>query len=564
MLVYGQPQHQARLSVLLEHLHRRRARTRADSLEELRSLVIQAGQLEQGVADYWAGRDRLVLERVARITDWAARAFCAAWAAAVGREAPREGASAEAALAGLGRELEGFELHQDPVLCIRIPEGFEFYSLFPEQYCSGAWDWARRHAGRRPKTALVLGLRSIGTTLSALVGAALQAAGWKVQRLTVRPTGHPFTRRVQGLPKAGLGLEMGPTRPCALVVDEGPGLSGSSMAAAAEALFEAGYREISFFPGHNGEPGSAASAEVRRWWASIPRYWTRLADLRWHGLTLAESLTARTEELSQKLGRPADSLGVEPDRAGFEDLGGGLWRQRVFAREAEWPAICPGFERSKFLCVGRNGAAVLWKFAGLGCEWAGGQTAAERVLAQMRARSRTGWVAEPLGSFRGFIALPWLEGQRLHHKERYDGALLGHLGRYLTAAAGPALAEAEAKAATGRLREMLHANTREALGEALAERAFASGQAAELLEPGPAYGDGRLAPHEWVRTPDGRLLKTDCFGHDLDHTLVGKQSVLWDAAGALVEWGLAPGAAGPLLEPLRQAGIRLEPKALRF
>ncbi|HWG83910.1 MAG TPA: hypothetical protein VNT60_00405, partial [Deinococcales bacterium] len=50
------------------------------------------------------------------------------------------------------------------------------------------------------------------------------------------------------------------------------------------------------------------------------------------------------------------------------------------------------------------------------------------------------------------------------------------------------------------------------------------------------YGDGRLDPCEWVRTGDGRLLKTDAAGHDHDHTVVGPQPLAWDLAGALVEW----------------------------
>ncbi|CAA9380711.1 MAG: hypothetical protein AVDCRST_MAG64-626, partial [uncultured Phycisphaerae bacterium] len=75
----------------------------------------------------------------------------------------------------------------------------------------------------------------------------------------------------------------------------------------------------------------------------------------------------------------------------------------------------------------------------------------------------------------------------------------------------------------------------------------------------PAYGDGRLAPHEWLRTSDGRLLKTDCVGHDADHTLVGRQPVAWDVAGAMVEWGLDESSARPLLDGFRAAGGRVAP-----
>jgi hypothetical protein len=82
-----------------------------------------------------------------------------------------------------------------------------------------------------------------------------------------------------------------------LVVDEGPGLSGSSMAAAAAALAGAGVERgrISFFPGHGGDPGSAASDTVRAWWASSRRYVGPLAALRWGGRSLEGVLAERTQ-----------------------------------------------------------------------------------------------------------------------------------------------------------------------------------------------------------------------------------------------------------------------------
>lgn len=64
--------------------------------------------------------------------------------------------------------------------------------------------------------------------------------------------------------------------------------------------------------------------------------------------------------------------------------------------------------------------------------------------------------------------------------------------------------------------------------------------------PQPGYGDGRLAPHEWIRSPDGRIHKVDNHGHAGDHTWVGRQPLAWDLAGAEVEWGLDARRAGTL------------------
>src|SRR5207248_1441321 len=121
------------------------------------------------------------------------------------------------------------------------------------------------------------------------------------------------------------------------------------------------------------------------------------------------------------------------------------------------------------------------------------------------------------------------------------------------------------EAARTRLREMLYWNTWEALGEETAERTrMWCDRAFEIEgeEPSPSYGDGRMAPHEWLHLPSGRLLKMDSVGHDGDHTAVSRQPLAWDVAGALVEWGLDGEAAIPLLAAVQEAGEPTYPAAL--
>ncbi|HWH70342.1 MAG TPA: hypothetical protein VNT26_13230, partial [Candidatus Sulfotelmatobacter sp.] len=165
-----------------------------------------------------------------------------------------------------------------------------------------------------------------------------------------------------------------------------------------------------------------------------------------------------------------------------------------------------------------------------------------------------------LGSFDGFIAQPWMEGQRLQPTDAKDPAILSHLGRYLAARAGPILPLTAAQAGLKRLADILYWNIREACGERLAARAQAWVESLPPAEPGPSYSDGRMAPHEWLYTPDGRLLKTDSTGHQFDHTCVGEQSLLWDVAGVVVEWNLE--SAAPLLRSLRAAGIQNDSRLL--
>jgi hypothetical protein len=87
-----------------------------------------------------------------------------------------------------------------------------------------------------------------------------------------------------------------------------------------------------------------------------------------------------------------------------------------------------------------------------------------------------------------------------------------------------------------------------------------------LREPGPAllHGDGRLGPEDWVRLDDGRMLKRNATGTDLDHSWAGPQSVLWDVAGATVEWNMEGRRLAAFFTELARFGIVAGPHALNF
>lgn len=279
---------------------------------------------------------------------------------------------------------------------------------------------------------------------------------------------------------------------------------------------------------------------MRDWWRATPRRVAGPDAPVFGGKTLAEMLAGRS-------GGPVVRV---------EDLGGGVWRGAAYPDERQWPAAFPAFERAKYRAVRADGSAVLWKFEGL----AGG---AEEGAARMAELARRGWTLAPLDCALGFVARSWVEAAPLCREDR-DPALLRRIGRYIAEAALPAVQVVEQRAGLERLREMLYWNVREALGVAAAERASAyRGLAPEY--PWPSYGDGRLGPEEWLRRPDGRLLKVDGVGHRNDHTAVGAQPVAWDLAGAMVEWDLDDGAARPLLETFAKAGGEPPPvSALSF
>ncbi|HZQ48420.1 MAG TPA: hypothetical protein VFC07_15490, partial [Verrucomicrobiae bacterium] len=355
MIVYGDCRFEATADMLMDSLRRCAAAIDPNDLDGIRALLIRAGQLEQAISDFDSTPDAVAAAE--RTTDAAAAAFLAACAQSQ-LELPMPRFGTEDALNHLRSALQSPGRFTHAPLSVKIPEGFEFYALFPEQYCHSAIQWSARNPGvDRNRAVLVIGIRSIGTSLSALVAATLKAAGWQTERFTVRPAGPPFARTV-ALPSAPV-----PNARHALIVDEGPGMSGSSLAAVAQALVESGFKpeRISFLPGHDREPGPEASADIRRWWAAIPRHVTLLEKVRWNGLTLTESLAARSGGWSGAKTRLHD----------LEDLSGGLWRNKMYRSELEWPAVAVNFERLKYRCTNPRGASVLWKFAGLGAFWRG-------------------------------------------------------------------------------------------------------------------------------------------------------------------------------------------------
>jgi hypothetical protein len=63
--------------------------------------------------------------------------------------------------------------------------------------------------------------------------------------------------------------------------------------------------------------------------------------------------------------------------------------------------------------------------------------------------------------------------------------------------------------------------------------------------------DGRMAPHEWIRSHDGRLIKVDASQHGDDHFFPGPTDIHWDLAGAIVEWNMDADAEQYLLSQFR-------------
>ena len=469
----------------------------------LLDLFVDAGALAQGLIDVdfaRAGHDRTTpgSERLG------------AWLIALARlilppTAPDRPGQPEASRSALRATVALAEQPWPRTVAAKRAEGFAHYALFPEAYAVAATE-VDRTAG--PPT--VIGLRSIGLPLAAVVAAATGAATF----LSVRPIGPPFDRRLAlalDLERQMVGHPAAPV----LVVDEGPGLSGSSFGAVADRLEALGVdrRRVVFLPGHAGEPGPEASPRHRRRWAG-----TRRLVCDFDRLFLGPD--RRLEVIAAAaLGRPARLVA---------DLSGGGWRGHLPGRAAV--VADPARERRKLLFETADGP-VLAKFGGLG-------RPALAAAARQSRLAEAGFVPPVLGRADGFVFDRWCADARPLDPFGPDRPrFLARLGDYLgfRAAAFPAPDAVGASLAT--LAEMLRINAAGGLGLDCDRRA-----AATALEPRvrPVHTDGRLHAREWLCLPDGRILKTDAVDHDRSHDLIGPQDIAWDVAGATVEFALIP------------------------
>jgi hypothetical protein len=472
------------------------------------SLFIAAGELAQGVADAEFAKNGFdapspAQQAGARLLLALASAIRASWESAFAAAA----SAWEPALDALAPEI----LPQAAE--IKRPEGYAFYALYPESYLAAA----SALDGVVPTK--VVGIRSIGTGLAAMVAARLGGE----PPATVRPIGEPFRRELAVSPNLAAALLHKPDASFA-VVDEGPGLSGSSFGAVADFLEERGVapKRIHFFPSHEGELGPQASPRHLRRWRSAQRH---VVDF--------DALVLRAPKPAHRLENwVADLVGQATEA--LVDISGGDWRAQRYGSEEQWPAAHVQQERRKFLLRSPSGTWLL-KFAGLGEE-------GERKLERARRLAAAGFCPEVVGYRYGFLVERWIEGASpLTSGGATVAAFAERIGEYLSFRAVELPAAPGSGATLAQLFQMAMRNTALGLGQEPAARLERWRPRLAALESrvGRVEADNRLQRWEWLRLPDGRLLKTDAVDHHAAHDLVGCQDILWDVAGATVELGFA-------------------------
>jgi len=383
-------------------------------------------------------------------------------------------------------------------LTICTPEGFSYYALHPIDFGRLAL-----RVGTNGHPAAVLGIRSIGTTLSAVVSAALSTTGIPVERLTVRPTGHPYDRVIHFTLEEQKWIDkqelMGASF---LIVDEGPGRSGSTFLSVAEALLQAG----------------------------VPKERITLLGSRQPDLTQLCSPNG-----SNRWSQFQFAAVVPDSHSRFQDftyIGGGEWRRNALELSGEWPTCWPQMERLKFLSPdGRR----FWKFEGMG-------SFGEQVQLCTHELTKSGFGIPSADEGGGFVSYPVIHGNRMRAQD-ISNSLLENIARYC------AFRSAEFRMPPNipdRLAEMLVHNVQQEFGVELDTAVD------DLITGNVLLTDGRMQPHEWITDAGGRLLKTDACAHGNDHFFPGPCDIAWDIAGVAVEWDLSPDALQRLLSFYRQ------------
>jgi len=391
------------------------------------------------------------------------------------------------------------------------PEGFSYYALHPLDFARVA---ARVPA--EPTSCAVIGIRSIGTTLSAMTAASLKAAGRSVARITVRPTGHPYSRITEFTPEQGrwIGDQVSASAQF-LIVDEGPGRSGSTFLSVAEALLQAGIPRglITILGSRQFDPESLCARDAAARWQDF-RY-----------LSTTPSVNTRFEKCLY--------------------IGGGDWRKHLCGEERNWPESWTQMERLKFLSPEHQ---MFFKFEGMGPF---GAEVRERAftLADARFSPRVSDAGD------GFLAYTMLNGRQLR-RDDLTASLLERIAQYC---AFRVLNFGRETSQPDELRQMLEFNIHQEFGLDLKV-----GQN-ELLCLHPILADGRMQPYEWIATGPDEFLKADAISHGDNHFFPGPCDIAWDLAGTAIEWQLSPNALDFLLRKFRQlSGVNPFPRLQHY
>jgi len=402
---------------------------------------------------------------------------------------------------------------------ISHPEGFAYYALHPGDFADAVADLDYG------KVVGIVGIRSVGTTLSAVAASALRRIGVRASRITVRPAGHPYDRKTElDCAQRAWLREQQLQEAMFLIVDEGPGLSGSSFLSTAECLIREGIgtERIRLLGTRDVDPGQLCAADARARWGRFE--WRRVAS----------RISERFKNATSLCGGAWREFFL-PDRINACETSH-LSRS---ARRRDAAPVWPEMDGVKYWS--RDHRRVL-KFEGLG-----------EIGSEIRERSRViseagfGPGVEDAGD--GMSSYEFVPGRAMAASD-LSTAVLDRMAGYCAFRAGALRSH---RIPDGQLEEMVRFNYSQETGREcpVSPEYFRS--------VCPVIADARMSPREWIAFPDGRLVKVDGARHGDDHFFPGPVDIAWDLAGAIVEWGMDRGAEEYLLRRFQEkSGIKPE------
>ena len=380
-------------------------------------------------------------------------------------------------------------------LNVSPPEGFTYYALHPLDFAN-----VLKRIPDQPRECAIIGIRTIGTTLSAVVLAALSAAGRRATRITVRPAGHPYSRSTEFTPDQLRWVQQNIASQF-LVVDEGPGRSGSTFLSVAEALLRAGVagNRITLIGSREPDVKSLCAQE---------------APARWQEFRFIATSPSVSERFNE-----------------WTFAGSGNWRQYLLPHGEPWPESWTQMERLKFISPDEQ---RLYKFEGMG---AIGSESRSRAFALANA----GFGPTAFDAGDGFLAYDLLQGARMH-PENVGTSLLDRMAGYCAFR----YANFAVTTVPTQLREMLEFNVSREFGVTLAlpDDVFCTAHTVIV--------DGRMQPHEWIATGMNQYIKIDGVDHGDNHFFPGPCDIAWDLACIAVEWRLNNAALEYLMNGFRR------------
>jgi len=466
-------------------------------------LLIDCGELETGITDYLSGENgetsALLIKLCRSLSINSGKIVCKLW----------NGKTLSDETDHIRNTINKIRVMETPGnIKVNVPEGFVYYGLYPETYIDAADRFYEKY---EPGNVVCIGIRSIGTQLSALVSAQLINNNCNVHSFTVRLKGHPFSRYLV-LSRELENFVRDNNHLWFIIVDEGPGLSGSTIGGTVNKLLILGVdpKKIVIFPSWESDGRNFVSKTAREIWPGF------------------EKFVGEFQHLWIKSGKLETGFNCDI----LKEFSAGLWRKHLIQSEKDYPAVHPHHEKRKYLLKGKgkeNNTILLAKFAGLG-------NYGKEIIKRGIVLGKSRFCPEIRGYANGFVIMPFIEGVPMK-PENVDEEFIKFVAEYFALINNEFTAELTAT--WENMTAMILQNTTEGLGSEWVENA----QRVIKQFPSSSYQhnvvaiDGHVMSHEWIKTENG-FKKVDSLEHWSDQFFIGCQNIAWDIAGFIIEFEL--------------------------